>query len=200
MRLHRRVTAIREFLGSDAFVADSLLLANRFFGCREEKCAISWRTCHVRATILRASMLGTFLMNAPLGMPAVYGLLCLPLHPSQPPYWRQHTPTEGFEASGGGSSKLHKDSPGHCCGRTPTVDESRAKENPQQCVCKSGLPPYGSFEAPTPVLQIHFCLSTGFVHAEKKNLVAFIAGLPERGLRLLYYHVDSLSWSDGDLA
>ena len=40
------------------------------------------------------------------------GLLCPPLHPSRPLSQRQHTPTEGFEVSGGGSSKLHKDSPG----------------------------------------------------------------------------------------
>ena len=37
MRLHGRVTAIREFSGSDAFVADSLLLVNRFSACRKDK-------------------------------------------------------------------------------------------------------------------------------------------------------------------
>ena len=108
-------------------------------------------------------------MNAPLGMPAVYGLLCPPLDPSRPLSQRQHTPTASFEASGGGSSKLQIDSPGHCCGRTPAVDESRAKENPHQCVCMSGLPLSGSFEAPTLLLQVHFCLSTGFLDVEKKN-------------------------------
>ena len=146
----------------------SLLLVNRFFGCREEKCAVSWRTCHAGTTILLASMLSTFLMNAPLDMPAVYGLLRPPLHPYQPLFWRQHTPTEGFEVSGGGSSKLQTDSPGHCCGRTPAVDESRAKENPHQCVCKSGLPLFGSFEAPMLRGQIHFCLSIVFLEKIKR--------------------------------
>ena len=37
MRLHGRVTALWEFLGSDAFVADSLLLVNRFFWMQRRK-------------------------------------------------------------------------------------------------------------------------------------------------------------------
>ena len=66
-----------------------------------------------------------------------------------------------------GANKLQIDSPGHCCGRTPTVDESRAKENPQQCVCT---------ERATAILEvvrlrrfllpIRFCLSIVFL--EKK--------------------------------
>ena len=112
------------------------------------RAALTGRIRPSGTSILLASMLSTFLMNVPLGMPAVYGLLRSPLHPSQPPFWRQHTPAEGFEASGGGSSKLQMDSPGHCCDRTPAVDESRAKKNPHRCVCMGGLPPFESFEAP----------------------------------------------------
>ena len=88
-------------------------------------------------------------------------------HP-QPLFWLQYTPTEGFGVSGGGSSKLQTDSPGHCCGRTPAVDESRAKENPHHCVCKSGLPLFGSFEAPMLLRQIHFCLSIVFLEKIKR--------------------------------
>ena len=135
----------------------SLLLVNRFFGCREDKCAVSCMPCggddvedvsHGR-TPRHACRLRTLSARHST-------------HP-QPLFWLQHTPTEDFEVSGGGSSKLQMDSPGHCCGRTPAVDESRAKENPHHCVCKSGLPLFGSFEAPMLRRQIHFCLSIVFL-------------------------------------
>ena len=38
-RLQERATAVREFRGCDVRVADSFLLVDRFFGCREGKCA-----------------------------------------------------------------------------------------------------------------------------------------------------------------
>ena len=58
----------------------------------------------------------------------------------------------------------------------------------------AGLTPDRSFEPPTLLLQTTSACQQVFCMQKRKNLVAFIAGLPERGLRLLYYHVDSPSW------
>ena len=43
-----------------------------------------------------------------------------------------------------GANNCNWTAPGIAVDRTPDVDKPRAKENPQQCVCKSGLAPYGS--------------------------------------------------------
>ena len=74
----------------------------------------------------------------------------------------------------GGARNCEVDSPGHCCGRTPTVDESRAKENPHRCVCKGGLPPLGSFEAPTLGLQI----ASAFFWMQRRKMCGILAHMP----------------------
>ena len=70
-------------------------------------------------------------MDAPLDMPAVYGLFCLPLHPSRPGlYLSVNTrQPEAVRASGGGSSKLQiRTAPGIAvAGLPPSMIEGKRK-------------------------------------------------------------------------
>ena len=158
--------------------------------CSSSTCAaLTGRRRPSGTTILRRSMLRTFLMNAPLGMPAVYGLLCPPLHPFSLLIGVNTRQPKAFRPRVAGAEKLHKDSPGHCCGRTPAVDESRAKENPHQCVCKSGLPPYGSFQAPTLSFQIRFC----FFWIQRRKMCGILADMPCGGDDLAVFDVEDVS-------
>ena len=81
-----------------------------------------------------------------------------------------------------GAQNCVRTAPGIAVAGLPPSDESRAKENPQQCVCMDGSAPHRSFEAPTPLLPIRFCLSTGFLDAEKKN-VRYLGAHAMRGRR-----------------
>ena len=65
----------------DAAVAPFSMLERSSSTCA----SLTGRMRPSETTILRRSMLRTFLMNAPLGMPAVCGLFCPPLHPSSAP-------------------------------------------------------------------------------------------------------------------
>ena len=145
MRLQRRVTASWKFVGSDALVADSLLLVNRFFWMQRRK------TCGILAHMpCEGDDLAVFdvedvshgrdprpacRLRTPAPRHSTHLGLYLSVNTRQPKALRPRV---------AGADNCNWTAPGIAVDRTPDVDESKAKENPQQCVCKSGLAPYGS--------------------------------------------------------
>ena len=106
----------------------SLLLADRFCGCREEKYAVSWRTCDSgrmrpsRTTILRTSM-----STAPHGRTSRHACRLRGSCARHSSHLSVNA-RQGFEAPVGGADNCNRTASGIAVDRTPAVEDRGQKK------------------------------------------------------------------------